>query len=82
MIFGPEYDLFLEGIKVLFLIGVPVTAVIGIAGIVAGIVQGSTTIKDPAIGYAFRLGAFIILASFMLSMAIELIVSLARMVLE
>ena len=57
MIGGELYSVMLEGFRALFLIVVPVTVAVTLAGALAGLMQASTSIADVAIGYALRLGA-------------------------
>lgn len=52
---GEIYSVLLEGLRALFLIVVPLTVAITVAGALAGAAQASTSIVDVAIGYAARL---------------------------
>lgn len=58
MVGGELYTVLLEGFRALFLIVVPITVTVAIAGSLAGILQTATSITDVAIGYAFRLLVF------------------------
>ena len=55
MIPADVYAVLVEGLRALFLIVLPLTVAVGIAGGLAGAVQTSTAISDVAIGYALRL---------------------------
>ena len=57
MIGGDLYTVLLEALRALFLIVVPMTVSVTVAGALAGIFQTSTAITDAAIGYALRLVA-------------------------
>ena len=60
MLHGELYTVLLEGLRALFLIVVPLTVAVALAGGLAGAVQTSTAITDVAIGYAMRLLAAMI----------------------
>ncbi len=59
------YEVLMEGVKALFLIGVPVVLAISIVGTIVAALQAATTITEPAIGYAARLAALIALLYFL-----------------
>jgi type III secretory pathway component EscS len=52
---GDIYAALVEGLRALFLIVVPVTIAVMLAGALAGVLQTSTAVVDTAIGYAARL---------------------------
>lgn len=56
---GTELAVVFEGIRALLLIGLPLVAVVGLFGILAAVLQGSTTLVDPAFAYAIRLLALL-----------------------
>lgn len=57
------YDLMLEGLRVLFLIGVPVIAVAAFAGLFASLLQSFFAVQDGTIRYAFRLVGIVVVFS-------------------
>lgn len=57
---GEVYAALVEGFRALFLIVVPVTIAVMVAGALAGVLQTSTAVVDTAIGYAARLLAGVI----------------------
>ncbi|WKZ57180.1 MAG: flagellar biosynthetic protein FliQ [Bdellovibrionota bacterium] len=59
MVDSETYALLREGLRVLFLIGLPIVVAAMIAGVLSGIFQGSTLITDPAVGYTLRLLAVV-----------------------
>ena len=61
-----EYEIVYQGMRVLFLLGLPVVAAVSLAGTLAAALQAATTIQDPAIGYAARLGALVAVLYFLL----------------
>ena len=52
------YDIVREGLRVLFLLGLPILLGVGTASILVGVLQAATTIKDSAISYAAKICAF------------------------
>lgn len=54
------YDLMLQGLRVIFILGIPVLAATAAAGFVISAVQAATSINDPASRYGIRLLALIL----------------------
>ena len=54
------YESFVLGVRVLFLLAVPVVMAVAVAGTIISALQSATTIKDPAGAYAMRLIALVI----------------------
>jgi type III secretory pathway component EscS len=54
------YEAFILGVRVLFLLAVPLVVAVAIAGTVISALQSATTIKDPAGAYAVRLVALVV----------------------
>lgn len=52
---GPLYDLLLQSMRVLFLVGVPIVLALSVASIIVGALQAATSIHDAVLGYAARL---------------------------
>lgn len=78
MLHGELYTVLLEGLRALFLIVVPLTVAIALAGGLAGAVQTSTAITDVAIGYAMRLVAAVTVIYFFYPAFSRTIVALAE----
>ncbi|MBN8548289.1 MAG: flagellar biosynthetic protein FliQ [Deltaproteobacteria bacterium] len=57
---GIEYDVLVAGIRALLLIGLPLIAGITLIGVIVGSLQAATTIQEPALGYAARIAALLI----------------------
>ena len=74
------YDISIEAMKVLFLVGIPVVVSALVGGVVAMFLQSVISMYDPVVGYACRLGA-VVLTLYFLSPAIlsssETLLSLA-----
>ena len=66
MVHSELYPVLLEAVRAFFLIVIPVTAAVAIAGGLAGALQTSTAITDVAIGYAARLLAAVVVLYFFL----------------
>jgi len=58
-------ELLVEALRILFLLAVPVVIVTALAGTIISALQSATTIDEPALSYAIRLLAVIILFYFM-----------------
>lgn len=52
---GPVYDILLQSMRVLFLVGIPIVVALSVASIIAGALQAATSIHDAVLGYAARL---------------------------
>ena len=59
------YEIVLEGIRALFLIGIPVLLAVSLVGTIVAALQAATTITEPAIGYAARVAALVVLLYFL-----------------
>jgi len=77
--YGAEYDVIVQGLRVLFLVGFPVVIVLSIAGTVISALQAATTIRDPALGYAVRLIALVLVLYMILPSSLQALSSLAEM---
>lgn len=68
-----------EGIRTLFILGVPVVLVVSLAGTLSSVIQTVTSIQDPSISYAVRLIALVSLIYFFAPMIQQHIIILAEM---
>lgn len=57
--------IFFEGLRVLFLLGVPLIVASVFGGVLASVMQSFIALHEPAVGYAARLGAVIIALYFL-----------------
>lgn len=57
------YDLVLDAVKVLFLIGVPLVIVAAFAGVLASVFQSFFSVQDATISYALRIVGVVIVFS-------------------
>ncbi|MCB0335409.1 MAG: flagellar biosynthetic protein FliQ [Bdellovibrionales bacterium] len=73
-------DMVFYAVRVLFLILAPLTLGVVVAGMAGAALQSVTGIKEPALGYAFRVLFLVTALYFFAPMAIELVVSLTQMV--
>jgi type III secretory pathway component EscS len=76
------HDLFIEGIRALFLISVPITLGVAIAGSLAGLVQTVTTLQDSGTAYAVRLIGLILVLYSGIAVMSDTIVALAERALR
>jgi type III secretory pathway component EscS len=60
VISGFEYDVLIAGLRALFYIGVPIILAVSLIGTIVGSFQAATTIQEPALGYAARILALIV----------------------
>lgn len=60
------YEISVEAIRALFLIGAPILVAAVVAGLVMGAVQSATSIQDRALGYAAKLSAVVAMIYVML----------------
>ncbi|RIL09555.1 MAG: hypothetical protein DCC75_06280 [Proteobacteria bacterium] len=70
-----------EGLRVLFLVGLPILIVGALAGILAGSMQSATNINDMAFGYAARLLALAALGYLMLASFADGLIGLCQLAL-
>lgn len=56
-----EYDVLMAGIRALLYIGLPILIGITLVGTIISSLQAATTIQEPAIGYAARIVALVVL---------------------
>lgn len=57
---GMLYELVLSGLRLLFIVVAPPVVAVLIGGLLAGVLQGATTVRDVSIGYFGRLLALLI----------------------
>lgn len=62
---GAEYDVIVEGLRALFMIGLPTLIAISLIGTIVAALQAATTINEPSIGYAARVAALVALLYFL-----------------
>lgn len=72
------FDLFVEGLRALFLIVVPVTGIVAAAGLAAGVLQAMTSINDSASAYAARLLGLLVAAYLFFSAFSSVLLRLAE----
>jgi len=73
------YDLISEGLRALVLIGAPIFLASSLAGLVMGVFQSTTTIREPVLGYAARLLAVGVVLYLMLPGFIATVLRLSEM---
>lgn len=69
-----------EGLKVLFLLGLPILIAVSLGGILVAALQGATAIHDSASAYAVRILALVAVLYLMFPLYSRSLVSLATMV--
>ena len=75
---GAEYDIIVEAVRVLLLVGVPLVILLGVAGTLVGALQAATTIQDSALSYAAKLLMLVLVIYLLLPMAVKLVTALAE----
>jgi flagellar biosynthesis protein FliQ len=70
-------DILIELLRTLFIVGLPVVLFLALAGTVAAALQSATTVVEPALGYAARLVALVIVGYLFLPTFIEAVSALA-----
>jgi type III secretory pathway component EscS len=78
MNYGAEYDLLVQAIRAVFVIGAPIVIAAAVAGTVASVLQSAMTLSEPAVGYAVRLVAVVAVIYLMFPTFAKLIVLLAE----
>lgn len=76
------YQVMLEALRTLFLMGVPVVIALSIAGTILGALQSATSVHEPALAYGAKLLTLVVLLYFFLPHVAESLLSLMRMVLH
>lgn len=79
---GVEYQLLVEAIRALFVIGLPIIVAASIAGTVVAALQSATTLFDPALSYSIRLLAVSAIVYFMFSNFARLVMDLMVLALS
>ena len=79
MLDATQYDIVLEAMRVLFLIGLPLVVGVTLAGAFGGALQGATSIRDSVISYSLRLLALVAVLYFFLPSTGRALMALARM---
>ena len=74
-----QYDLVYAALRTLFLSALPVVVAVSLAGTLAAALQSATAIHDPALGYAARLLALLVVLYLVLPSSIDALVSLAQL---
>lgn len=73
------YDVFIQGLRTLFVIGAPIVLALSIAGIVSSSLQAATSINDPASGYGIRLLALVVVLYLLSGMITEQLLALGQL---
>jgi flagellar biosynthesis protein FliQ len=68
----------IEGLKAIFVIALPVMAVVVVASVLVGALQSAMTVSEPALGYAVRVGALVVVCYLLLPSMIETVTTLAQ----
>ena len=76
------YDLAIEAIRLLFVVGGPLIVVTGLAGTLVSLVQTVTSLPDPALSYGVRMLAVVAVLYLLLPSAIQSLMLLMRQALE
>lgn len=76
------YDLLLQGLRVLFILGIPSVAAMALAGLFISALQAATSINDPASRYGIRLLSFILVLYLMAGTISEQLSTLAASALR
>ena len=82
MLTDNEYAVIAEGLRTLFLIALPISLGVGIAGTLVGTLQSATTIQDHSLSYVVRLIALVGLLYIFGPMAVEALASLMELALQ
>ena len=77
-----EQEVLFEGIRALFIIGVPIILVAAIIGLIASAFQTSTALHDPVISYALKVSAIAVLLYFMLPQFVRTLIALTESALR
>lgn len=67
----------IEGLRTVFIVGVPVVVGVAVAGLIVAALQSATTVVEPALSYAVRLVTVVVLGYLCLPMFIEAVSALA-----
>ncbi len=71
-----------EAFRILFLAGMPLLIVVGLAGLLAGAMQTATSLQDVSVAYVARLAAVILVLYFTLAASLSNIKELLIAVLK
>ncbi|RMG42584.1 MAG: flagellar biosynthetic protein FliQ [Candidatus Dadabacteria bacterium] len=55
------YDISIEALRTLYLVGIPILLAITVASLLVSFLQAATTVRDTAISYSVRVLAFVVL---------------------
>jgi len=69
-------EIAVEGLRILFLLGIPVIIVIGVSGIIISAVQAATALSDSASSYALKVLALVGLLYFLFPLISQSLISL------
>lgn len=75
---GAEYDLIFDALYYLFIVGFPIVLAASLAGTLAAALQTVTAIQEPALGYAVRLTAVVVVLYFFMPQIISGLLELAK----
>lgn len=67
-----------EGLRVVFVLALPIVIAAAVSGIVVGVLQAATTIRDSASAYAIKLVAVLVVGYAMMPTFLELLQRFAR----
>ncbi len=73
-------EAFIDAIRTLVLLGLPLVLACVVGGSLMGIIQSATSIHEPVLGYAARLGAVALVFYLMLPSFTQSVLSLAERV--
>ena len=74
------YDAIVEGLRILFLLAVPVVVALSLTGTVVSALQAVTSINEPALGYGLKLLALVVVLYVMLPSVTQSLVSFSQLV--
>ena len=74
-----HYEVTIEALRVLFLLGVPIVLAMAVLGTVAAALQTATTLHDAALTYAIRLITLAVLIYLLLPFAVTSLVNLTNL---
>jgi len=70
-------DILIELLRTLFIVGLPIVLFLAIAGLLAAAFQAATTVVEPALGYAARLVALVVVGYLFLPTFIDAVSAVA-----
>ena len=77
MLDNETYELVQLALRTLFLVGLPLIALLSLAGLIAAFFQAATTLHDNTMLFSIRILAFLAILYFLSPIAFRLVVDLA-----